>query len=520
MNRTLFAAALLLAAGPAAAATIAVTRFDDPPVDGCSPADCSVREAVAHAMALPGADTIQLSAGAYVLREPGPGEPLTLSIEGALSFEGAGPDQTRVYGNGRGSLFRLYQANVAFHGLTLRDGRSAGSDVGGLGGGAIRADQSQLLLEGARLEGNTSQFDGGALHLTDSVLELVATSIRGNKAANGGGAIWAQRTPVRLRAGSSLTFNGADSGGAFIGNDEFLADDDCSISDNTAQYGGAFVNLGGRLTVRGVATKTGSGLLQVAGNEASGAVNGIPSGLGGAFFGSEFTLERLSVTGNQASYGGGAIYLSEGDLVMKDSRIDGNRAGLVGGGAALHANSVLLERVSLDGNSAGDQGGAMLLSGDRKMLLRNVDFHDNQAQQHAAVVNGAPLTLSHVSFWNNLSATGADVIHQHPVGSAFYSNSLVLGRCTGTAAAIGAAGRNVRAYERTDACSGVLHLQPLALARGSWGGLFEVTGISSSASPLVDAGSALYCTSRDVRNGIRDRRCDVGAFEHGTAAGW
>jgi len=44
-----------------------VTRTDDPEPSGCSPGDCSLREAVVAANVTPGADTITVPAGYYAL---------------------------------------------------------------------------------------------------------------------------------------------------------------------------------------------------------------------------------------------------------------------------------------------------------------------------------------------------------------------------------------------------------------------------------------------------------------------
>ena len=66
---------IVLAGAPnAAAATFAVTRTDDPAPDACDPSDCSLREAVLAANALPGSDALLLPAGHFRLSIPGPGE--------------------------------------------------------------------------------------------------------------------------------------------------------------------------------------------------------------------------------------------------------------------------------------------------------------------------------------------------------------------------------------------------------------------------------------------------------------
>src|SRR3989304_4016322 len=69
----LLGVALLAPSSPAMAATFTVTRTDDPPPNGCAPADCSLREAIIAANDAVGADTITLTAGAYNLTIAGAG---------------------------------------------------------------------------------------------------------------------------------------------------------------------------------------------------------------------------------------------------------------------------------------------------------------------------------------------------------------------------------------------------------------------------------------------------------------
>ncbi|MGH8122661.1 MAG: hypothetical protein ACREPT_07790, partial [Rudaea sp.] len=105
IQRCAFAAALFAIAGSAAAVDITVTRFDDPAPAGCTPSDCSLREAVLLANSLVGADTIHLAAGAYQLTIPGSGEDSSatgdLDVRDDLSIVGAGQAQTSIVMTGQ-----------------------------------------------------------------------------------------------------------------------------------------------------------------------------------------------------------------------------------------------------------------------------------------------------------------------------------------------------------------------------------------------------------------------------------
>lgn len=535
MSRVLLATTLSLAMASAHAATFNVTRFDDPVQDGCATNGCSLREALAAA-AVAGTDTVVLPAGDYVVTEPLGTGAVTMEVADGTTLVGAGTASTVVRAKGVGSIFRVW-GTVSFRRMAIEGADATGDGPVSTFGGAIRGYESKLTLEQvalrdnhasqgggiylqsselvlryATIEDNVSTHGGGGIQLVDTPATVSRTVIQRNAGSSGGG-IRAQRSPIRMLADSVLRANTAQyNGGAVLSGDEFIADDDCVIEDNVASHGGAFADFEGRLVVRGVATLGGSGLLRIEGNRAEDPLGAF----GGAFaVESGLTLERVDVVGNDASYGGGAIYAVNTDVVVNDSRFADNHAGYAGGMGYLFNTTVNLQRVALQRNLADSKAGALLLGGNRKMRLTNVDFYDNQAPASAAIVNGAPLSLSHVSFHNNLSSSGRDVVQQEAFGSTFYSNSLVLGRCTGTTSAISTAGSNLRSGESANACGGVLSLAPLMLSRGTFGGRFEVTGTTSSTSPLVNRGNSLYCTPLDVRGATRDPRCDIGAFEFG-----
>ena len=65
--RILVRLVLLVVCASAGATDITVTRFDDPTPVGCSPDDCSLREAIILAHAFSDADRILLDAGTSTL---------------------------------------------------------------------------------------------------------------------------------------------------------------------------------------------------------------------------------------------------------------------------------------------------------------------------------------------------------------------------------------------------------------------------------------------------------------------
>src|SRR2546425_8661400 len=101
----------IIAVTPAAAVTFTVNDtadgVDAAPGDGrCATAagTCTLRAAIQETNAEPGADTIMVQAGTYLLTIPGRGEDAAatgdLDIAEALTIIGAGADSTIVDGNG------------------------------------------------------------------------------------------------------------------------------------------------------------------------------------------------------------------------------------------------------------------------------------------------------------------------------------------------------------------------------------------------------------------------------------
>lgn len=113
-RRLLPVLATLLLTGTASAAEFIVTRADDPTPDGCLPTDCSLREAVAAALATPEADVVRLQAGQYQLST------MPVVVSGQVTITGLGSDQTRLVGNIPAALIQIDTfADVTVQGIEM-----------------------------------------------------------------------------------------------------------------------------------------------------------------------------------------------------------------------------------------------------------------------------------------------------------------------------------------------------------------------------------------------------------------
>lgn len=533
MKRSLLAVSLSFAAASASAATIDVTRFDDPAPDGCAVDGCTLREAVAQANLSVDFDLVRLPAGTFTLSPQASGS-VTIDIFNPLQIDGATRSTTILRSTGMGSMLSAHD-DLTLRRMTLRDGMAVGSGtLNGVGGalrvngghlamagvafvnhvaswsGAIAVSHGSAHIQGAQFMDNRSTEGAGALSLNSSDATITTSEFQRNEGWTGG-AIKAEGGALTITNNTSLHDNIAQSGGAIASSHEVSIDDTCDVGFNTANgRGGAFFGLGA-LRLKGVPTAGGPGLLRVEGNVAA---------RGGAFSSSGvIDIERVAASGNEAEWGGGLDLDYTHALSIRDSVFAGNHA-TESGGAIWTRGRGTWQRVSLDGNSAGVSGGGMVTANGAIITVDNLDVYGNTAPSGAGVKNAGILSLRHATVWNNLAGHAYDAIDQGTVGSIGYANSILAGRCTGTTASIFAFGKNFRTMSLIGgSCSGTLaNTAELGLKRGFYGNEFEVSGLLSSGSVAVDAGSASYCAVDDVRAAARDAKCDVGAFEFGATA--
>lgn len=122
------------------AATLSVTRADDPAPNGCLPDDCSLREAVDATAATPEADTIVLGAGQYQTTR------VEIAIEREIAIVDAGGAATRLTSSGDYTVLHV----VPFGALTVE-----GMEIGSVDGIAVEvADNANATLRDVRVPAN------------------------------------------------------------------------------------------------------------------------------------------------------------------------------------------------------------------------------------------------------------------------------------------------------------------------------------------------------------------------------
>lgn len=212
--------------------------------------------------------------------------------------------------------------NVVIEALTLTNCHSAAE------GAALRADKTNLALDGVVIKNNVSDDRGGGIYVTRG--SSTTTSIRNsvitnNQAGGSGGGVFVDSAELEL-IGSTISGNSAvDEGGGLFATGGSISIIGSTVSGNTAEYyGGAFLESGSSIEVLNTT---------ISGNQALADVGGL-SIYSYSYYGAPVTLDGLTITGNSADIVGGlgmnVRVLADPNLslaMVRNSIIAGNSAG-------------------------------------------------------------------------------------------------------------------------------------------------------------------------------------------------
>src|SRR3954470_9851746 len=162
---SLVGAAIAAASPLAGAATFTVANLNDAGAG-------SLRDAIGHANAAPGADTVQFQAGLAGMI------PLAseIAIIDTVHVAGSGVGTIKVDGNLSTRLFKVQRASgnaitATFSGLTLANGHAPDE------GGAIWASGDNVSVVGCILDGNIANTRGGAIFVANANLWIDASGL-------------------------------------------------------------------------------------------------------------------------------------------------------------------------------------------------------------------------------------------------------------------------------------------------------------------------------------------------------
>ena len=220
--------------------------------------------------------------------------------------------------------------------MSRSDCTISGNTTAGIGGG-LRTQYGTMSLSDCTVSGNTAGSWGGGIYSTYATTTVVGCTVSGNTSAGSGGGV--ANDASTFAAGLSGTIDLAPYYGAIV------------IADPT-----------------GSVTIDGGGVVTLDVQGASGVVQVAP--------GTTATLENLTITGGSATSGGGVV--DHGNLTMKDCSLTGNTASYNGGAIyAEGAGELTIDGCTIERNSAGDGGGIVIYN------VANASMRDDAIEGNA-----------------------------------------------------------------------------------------------------------------------------------------
>jgi hypothetical protein len=347
---------------------------------------CAMQDAVNAAV---DGDLIEVAAGTYY-------ENLTLPTSVQLTINGAGRATTIVDGGSSGRVLYVSPfSDVTISGMTFQNG----SDGPGAG---IFISEASLDISDCLIQNNESTTLGGGLYmLSTGSLIMTNCEVSMNTAvqtgASGGGMALYGTVEI---SDSLIQGNQADAlgGGIDLTNSGSLTITNTVIKENEVLASDAY---GAGLSVAGWMSATG---LTVEDNQIlSSQTNG-----GGLYNTGTALISQSSFLSNQSGNNGGGIHHSYGELVLTDSVVRGNTAASDGGGLFID-DAATLERVEISQNQASIGGGikAQVDSGDMLDLL-NVTISGNSGTSGSGIftTSSGTTNMVHVTLYGNIVTSG------------------------------------------------------------------------------------------------------------------
>jgi hypothetical protein len=358
--------------------------------------DFSLREAIELANQIEGENTIEFAsslAGGTIQLTIG-----QLNVTSSINIVGLGRDlltidnsqtQGPIFNIDNSSLLTL--ATVSISDLTLTGSKSS----------AIRSVED-LTVDGVRIHGNTGSLGGGI------------------RVEQGGGQAQGAKLTVRdsiFSSNHSTGTTGISSGGgiSFVGRGGELRVTNSTFSENSS------ANRGGGLQV-----SVFDNLVQIVD---STFTNNMAFSGGGISINDDnrqvATLQRVTVTGNHASFAGAGIYISGKAVEILDSLISENElnagGGRVIGGGGIYKSGgdpFTIRNTTLRGNHSDGPGGGVALQSS-SLRMEDSTIHGNTTNQNGgglSAVSGALVEIHRSTFSSNTASASGGGIYSRAVG--------------------------------------------------------------------------------------------------------
>jgi hypothetical protein len=237
--------------------------------------------------------------------------------------------------------------------------------------------------------------------------------------------------------------------------------------------------------------------------------------------GARLYLYNLTITQFNAGAGDGGAILNLGTTRLVNGTISASRAH--SGGAIFNGGGLGISEATLSGNIASFMGGAIFNAAGATLDLTNVTLSGNNGPNGGGGLlnEGGSAVLTNVTVFNNSAdGGGSGIFNINAAGTVSILNTIVAknklaSNCTGT---ITSKGHNLSSDGTcASMATDLKNTDPLLQVLANYGGytLTHRPQTTPSLSPAVDAGTNTSCPTQDQRGMLRPfgLACDIGAVE-------
>jgi predicted outer membrane repeat protein len=410
----LFAAAALLAllsSSALAATTLTVTETTDAPLASgastCESTDpaagCTLRAAVELADAEGGEATIDVPEGTY--KETATEPTLVIEDHAEVIISGTGAEQTIIEGEAKARVLEVEEGgSLRLDGVTVTNGGDEEN-----GGAVFVSRLAELIVEDSTITENTATYGGGIYGEYLAYIDVVGSTIDENVADEDGGAIYGEDGSYVSVKESKITKNRANENGGGIASEpqSILVVDQSTIAKNDAEYDGGGI----------YAYMDEASCGEAAQGRAASRASGVRKAVSGVELETNLTIERSTIEGNEARWGGG-IYAYEDREARCDQRAAADKVSARSAGKSVRPQtglielepSLLIEQSTIAGNRAdefdesGGYGGGIYEEGSIDDPIINSTIAENFATNDGggmAIAAGASAALVSDTVFDN-----------------------------------------------------------------------------------------------------------------------
>lgn len=320
-----------------------------------------------------------------------------ITLRGRISLLGAGAGSTLI--DGANNQATVTAADAAVGRNTVVEGVAITGGGGARGGGVSVRNGAAPTLRNLVIHGNTASDWGGGVAVAGGDPLLEGVTIRNNSSR--AGAALALGSQSRATVRNSMIENNAasgarDAGAVYVFSGAQLTMQDSTIRGTSATSGGAMRVGGATVTITGGRIENSSATSLGGGVEAYQAT---------------LTIDGTTLVNNNALYGG-ALSVSGSTVTLRNCTVQNNRAQQAGGGLRVHGSTqIVIDNCRFVSNTTGSSSGGAIFVDQNTIEVRNSTFDGNRALVGGGIhLHYSPnATLQGNTLINNQATDGAAV---------------------------------------------------------------------------------------------------------------